>query len=70
MNRALEFLIEAHGLMQYWSNHEQARLLVRMAVREVEELHERIAVLEGRIAAPLPAMLVEQRRQSTPAIAP
>jgi len=52
-NRALEFLNEAYGLLAYWGNHEKARLLVRLALGEVEELQDRLAAFEGARPASL-----------------
>jgi hypothetical protein len=43
-NRAFEFLSEAYSLLAYWGNHEKARLLVRLALGEVEELQDRLAL--------------------------
>lgn len=52
MNRALEFLREAHGLLSYPDscNAAKARLLVRLALGEVEELLARR--LEAQHIAP------------------
>lgn len=57
-NRALEFLNEAYGLLEWWGNSEKARLLVRLALGEVEELQDKLALcnatdyeLAQRIAA-------------------
>ena len=69
-NRALEFLSEAYTLMQYPHNLNQARCLVRLAVVEVQELCEQIALydmtdraLAMRIEARVrPALLVENGR--------
>ncbi len=46
-NRAIEFLNEAYGLLGYFGNGDKARLLVRLAMGEVEELQDRLAALEG-----------------------
>jgi len=47
MNRAIEFLSEAYSLLGYFGNGDKARLLVRLAMGEVEELQDRLAALEG-----------------------
>lgn len=53
VNRAYEFLSEAYNLLAYWGNHEKARLLVRLALGEVEELQDRLAAFEGaRLTSP------------------
>jgi hypothetical protein len=44
-NRTLEFLREAHSLLDYpIGNSDKAQLLVRLAIGEVEELLEQIPV--------------------------
>ena len=46
-NRALEFLNEAYGLLGYFGNDDRARLLIRLAMGEVEELLDRHADGDG-----------------------
>ncbi len=58
MNRAIEFLNEAYGLLGYYGNDDQARLLVRLAVGEVQELLDRMALYEATNYA------LEQRQQT------
>jgi len=46
-NRTLEFLREAHSLLDYpICNSDRAQLLVRLAIGEVEELLDRLALYE------------------------
>lgn len=78
-NRALEFLNEAHGLIEYYSNRQTAQTLVRLAVDEVVELlqenyqlRQRLAALEGQHATPtaLPhsgPVLIAEAQPMTPA---
>ena len=54
-NRAVEFLGEAYGLMEYYSNYQTARMMVRLAIGEVQELLDRLAQYE----APSYSVLVE-----------
>lgn len=71
MNRALEFLNEAYGLLGYFGNDDRARLLVRLAVGEVEELLDRLATLEGRHATPNGdgrGVLIVEAQPMTPAL--
>lgn len=79
-NRAVEFLNEAHGLMEYYTNQQAARQLVRLAIDEVQELLDRLALYEvsdyelerklrGRIVdaqGMMPAQLSESRRTAIP----
>lgn len=82
MNRAIELLNEAYGLLGYFGNNDRARLLVRLAIGEVAELLDRLAALEGRATATAnddgrgvlivdaqrmtPAFLTERRRTALP----
>lgn len=69
-NRALEFLNEAYSLLGYpgAGNTEKARLLVRLAIAEVEELADH-AHGDGRgvliVDAMTPALLAESPRLTT-----
>lgn len=67
-NRAMEFLDQAYCLLDYPLNEAQARIYVQMAVAEVQELLDQIALYEtatnstsGALAAdarqPIPALL-------------
>lgn len=77
-NRAIEFLNEAHSLLHYWQNIDEARLLVRLAIKEVQELLERLALseatnyeltrcIEARSATTPGAVLVADVQLMTPA---
>ncbi len=74
-NRALEFLIQAHGLLEYPFNEAQARIYVRIAMDEVRELLDRLALyemtdgeLQRRIETrPAGGVLVEDTRVVLPA---
>lgn len=82
MNRAIELLNEAYGLLGYFGNDDRARLLVRLAIGEVAELLDRLAALEGRATATAngdgrgvlivdaqrmtPAFLAKRRRTALP----
>lgn len=46
-NRAVEFLTEAYGLMEYYGNQHTARALVRLAIEEVRELLEQLEQYEA-----------------------
>lgn len=74
-NRAMEFLNEAYSLLGYFGNDDRARLLVRLAAGEVQELLDSIATLttarqaqpDGRgvlivEARAIPALLQERPR--------
>ena len=61
-NRALEFLAEAYNLLGYFGNDGQARLLVRLAIGEVQELLEQLAATGDGSGA-----LVVDAQQMTPA---
>ena len=74
-NRAMEYLNEAYGLLGYPGNDDQARLLVRLAVGEVAELLDRLALydatdyqLEQRQKARRGAVLVAEAQAMTPAL--
>ncbi len=75
-NRAFEFLQKAYSLLAYWGNHEKARLLVRLALGEVEELQDRLAAFEGaRLTSPTsPAgrgvLVVDAQRATLAAVTP
>ena len=73
-NRAMEYLNEAYGLLGYPGNDDQARLLVRLAVGEVAELLDRLALydatdyqLEQRQKVRRGAVLVAEAQRMTPA---
>lgn len=72
MNRALEFLNEAYSLLGYPNagNTEKARLLVRLAIGEVEELADHgdgdgrgVLIVEAQRMTP--ARLTESPRLAT-----
>ncbi len=74
-NRAIEFLAEAHSLLSYFGNDDKARLLILLAMDEVQELLDRLALcnatdyeLTRRIEAQrmTPARLTESRRAALP----
>jgi len=72
-NRAFEFLNEAYSLLSYPGNSDKARLLVRLAAGEVQELLDRLAELEAtRPASPTsPAgrgVLIVDAQRATPAL--
>ena len=52
MNRALEFIGEAYCLLRYSGNNELARQFIRLAVQEVNELLDQIALYESADAEP------------------
>jgi len=62
-NRAVEFLGEAYGLMEYYSNYSTARTLVRLAIGEVQELLDRLA----RYESPAYGVIVEGTPPMRPA---
>ena len=45
-NRAMEFITEAFCLLQYPNNYARARIYVEMAMAEVQELIDQIALYE------------------------
>lgn len=72
-NRAFEFLNEAYSLLSYPGNGDKARLLVRLAAGEVQELLDRLAELEAtRPASPTPpdgrGVLIVDAQRATPAL--
>lgn len=46
-NRAIEFLSEASRLLVWWGNAEQGRMLVNLAIGEVQELLEQLASVDA-----------------------
>lgn len=64
-NRAIEFLNEAHGLLEY-GHIDQAQLLVRLAMTEVQELLAWIAALEAQRGDGRGVLIVSAQRM-TPA---
>ena len=61
MNRAIEFLNEAYSLLGYFGNDDRARLLVRLAVGEVQEL---LDLLERQLGC---GVLIADAQPMTPA---
>lgn len=66
MNRALEFLNEAYSQAWYFPNSNKVRLLISLTVAEVQELLDRVALLEQQSPQQIPAILVESHRRQTP----
>jgi hypothetical protein len=50
-NRALEFLNEAHGMVDWYQHRLTTKTMIRLAITEVQELLDRIAELEARPTA-------------------
>ena len=74
-NRAMEFITEAFCLLQYPNNYARARIYVEMALAEVQELIDRLALYEctdGELAqriatCPSGGILVEDTHLLKPA---
>ena len=65
-NRALEFLNEAHGLIEYYSNRQTAQTLIRLAIDEVVELLEENYQMRQRLAMLEALQLVRTTALSQP----
>ena len=61
-NRAEEMLMEAYRLAGYYSNREQVKTLLRLALAEVRELQAQVAHYEQPAPAMIQAQLVESQR--------